>query len=570
MRPRYPIRIFRWLFDGRCGPQGRLIPRWVFLRALALIYFSAFYSLLFQIKGLIGPEGILPAQQFLKAVAESLGSARYWYAPTLYWFSASSAALMTVTWIGLAASLLALVNLWPRLNFLICFVCFLSFIGASGVFSSYQSDGMLLEAGFISLFLTPRGLLPGWGANDPPSRASWFLLQWEWFRIYFESGIVKLLSGDVEWRNFTAMDEYYQNGPLPTWIGWYVQHLPHWFHAATVGATLAMELGIVFLMFFPRRVRLICFLVVTPWEVGVILTANYTFLNYLVLSLGFLLLDDRFLMRFVPARWQPRQVKLQSPKPSPEPKTKQFVPAPVADEAGVAAAEGSATNVPEAHVGARMRETWLDRIGFVVRSAGVGCTALMLTWIFYDTAAEMIGLPLGRIPVPVAPIAALEPFRIANQYGLFAVMTRERYEIEFQGSNDGRNWTPYLFRNKPQSLNEAPRIYAPYQPRFDWNLWFASLGAWRQNEMVPLTEQRLLLGSPSVLSLFRSNPFPEMPPRYVRAVLWQYWFTSMDEKRRTGNWWRREYLGLYAPELTTMAGGEFAVVEWPAEAEPRD
>ncbi len=146
------------------------------------------------------------------------------------------------------------------LSFFICFVCFLSFVGASSVFSSYQSDGMLLEAGFLALFFAPRGLLPGWGAHDPPSRMSWFLLQWEWFRIYFESGMVKLVSGDLQWRNFTAMDEYYQNGPLPTWIGWYVEHLPHWFQAATVGGTLALELGLVFMMFFPRRVRLILLL----------------------------------------------------------------------------------------------------------------------------------------------------------------------------------------------------------------------------------------------------------------------------------------------------------------------
>ena len=177
----------------------------------------------------------------------------------------------------------------------------------------------------------------------------------------------------------------------------------------------------------------------------------------------------------------------------------------------------------------------------------------------------MIGLPLAAVPLPVAPVAALDPFRIANQYGLFAVMTRGRYEIEFQGSDDSQNWTAYPFRNKPQAINEAPRIYAPYQPRFDWNLWFASLGSWRQNDIVPLTEERLLLSSPDVLALFRSNPFPQIPPRYVRAVLWQYWFTSMEEKRRTGNWWRRRYLGLYAPELSVTGGGQFAVVQWPDE-----
>ena len=132
------------------------------------------------------------------------------------------------------------------------------------------------------------------GVASPPSRASLFLLQWEWFRIYFESGVAKIAGGDPEWRNFTAMDEYYQNGPLPTWIGWYVQHLPHWFHASTVFATLALELGLVWMLFLPRRWRIACFFIVTPWELGIILTANYTFLNYLVLTLGFLLLDDRF------------------------------------------------------------------------------------------------------------------------------------------------------------------------------------------------------------------------------------------------------------------------------------
>jgi hypothetical protein len=146
-------------------------------------------------------------------------------------------------------------------------------------------------------------------------------------------------------------------------------------------------------------------------------------------------------------------------------------------------------------------------------------------------------------------------------------MTRNRYEIEFQGSSDGDTWTAYPFRNKPQALNEAPRIYAPYQPRFDWNLWFASLGDWRQNEFVPLTEERLLTSDPDVLALFRSNPFPQSPPRFVRAVLWQYWFTSLEEKRRTGNWWTRAWVGIYAPELSMTLDGRFSEVK-PADELP--
>ncbi len=247
---------------------------------------------------------MLPAADYLQAVAAQFGPARFWFAPSLFWISQTNHMLMAVCWIGLLASLLLVANVWPRGTLAVCFVCFLAFVAAASEFSSYQSDGMLLEAGFICLFFAPPGFWPGLGREHPPSRFSMFLLQWEWFRIYFESGVVKLASGDPQWRNFTAMDQYYQNGPLPTWIGWYVQHLPHGFHAFATGATLVMELGLVFLWFFPRRWRIVCFCIVTAWQIPVILTANYTFLNYLVLCLGFLLLDDQFLLRVSPVRWK--------------------------------------------------------------------------------------------------------------------------------------------------------------------------------------------------------------------------------------------------------------------------
>src|SRR5881397_2578854 len=304
-----PASVVRWLFDSEHGDSDRLISRWIFLRTLGLIYFSAFFSLVFQIRGLIGPQGILPANDYLEAVGRSLGHlARLWFAPTLLWFSSSSHMLLVLCWVGMLASLALVLNLWPRAMLMICFGCFLSFVSAAQDFSGYQSDGMLLEAGFISLFFAPPGFRPGLGGMQPASRASLFLLQWEWFRIYFQSGVVKLLSGDPEWRNFTAMDDYYQNGPLPTWIGWYAQHLPHWFHAATVYATLALELGLVWMFLLPRPWRIISFFIVTPWQIGVILTANYTFLNYLVLAMGILLLDDRFALRVVPAKWRHKLV----------------------------------------------------------------------------------------------------------------------------------------------------------------------------------------------------------------------------------------------------------------------
>ena len=529
-----PSTAVAWLFDGKHGPPGRLLPRWLFLRALGLIYFSAFFSLVFQIRGLIGPDGILPADRYLSQIAQASGHLeRLWYAPTLLWFSSGSHALMALCWVGMAASLLLVANLWPRATLVICFVCFLSFISAAQDFSSYQSDGMLLEAGFISLFFAPAGFWPGLGSSNPPSRASLFLLQWEWFRIYFQSGAVKLLSHDIQWRNFTAMDEYYQNGPLPTWLGWYVQHLPHWFHAGSVVATFVLELGIVWMLFLPRRWRIVGFFIATIWQIPVILTANYAFLNYIVLVLGVLLLDDRFLAGIVPEQWtsslRPPQVEATATK------TENIPAVPAASEQ-------------------RLSQHW--------RAFRLAVSAVLLTWIFYATTAELIWM-FARVPLPASPVVALEPFRIANQYGLFAVMTRGRYQIEFQGSNDGVNWTPYLFQNKPQIVNQAPRIYAPYQPRFDWNLWFASLGSYREYPFVTNVEVRVLSNDQDVLGLFAGNPFSAAPPREVRAMLWQYWFTTEADKRATGNWWRRELLGLYAPVLKTDADGKVEVVDWP-------
>jgi hypothetical protein len=516
----------QWLFAAPQGTADRLIPRWLFLRALGLIYFSAFFSLLFQIRGLMGPNGILPANSYLDAVAHALGPLqRIWYVPSILWISTGSAMLMGICWVGLLASVLLVLNIWPRGTLAVCFLLFLSFVSAAQDFSGYQSDGMLLEAGFIALFFAPPGIRPGFGRNHPPSRASLFLLQWEWFRIYFQSGVVKLLSGDPEWRHFTAMDEYYQNGPLPTWIGWYVQHLPHGFHAATVYATLALELGLVWLMFLPRRWRIVCFLIVTVWQIPVILTANYTFLNYLVLVMGILLLDDDFIFRSLPAGWRSKLGHVQEP--------------------AVASSDSR-------------HETGTPWQTFKLTSS-----ALFLSWIAYATTAQLIWM-FARLPLPTSPVAALEPFRIANSYGLFAVMTRGRYEIEFQGSNDGQNWTAYPFRHKPQDLSGPPGIYAPYQPRFDWNLWFASLGSWRDYPIVPNTEVRLLSNEKDVLELFAGNPFRDGPPRQIRSVVWQYWFTTLAEKRATGMWWRRQLLGLYGPTLERQSNGEIKVIEWPA------
>lgn len=494
---------------------ARLIPRWIFLRALGAIFFSAFYSLAFQVRGLVGTEGVLPANDYLASVRGALSPiAQAWYAPTLFWLGAGDHALMIGVVAGLICSALLTLNLWPRINVALCTVLFLSFIAVLQDFSSYQSDGMLLEAGFISMFFSPSGFRPGLGADDPPTRLASFMLRWEWFRIYFESGLVKILSGDPHWRNFTAMDDYYQNGPLPAWPGWYVQHFPHWYHAMTVGITFLIELIVVWAVFLPRRARLVCFVAVTGLQAGIIATANYAFLNYLVLMLGFLLLDDRAVA------WFAERVGMSRLVDEPE----------------------AVTEHPRS-------------------PSRLATEGVLLGWVFYATIWAFVAG--GSRNVLALPEHALEPFRIANPYGLFATMTPARYEIEFQGSNDGgATWTPYAFRYKPQDPLERPGIYAPYQPRFEWNLWFASLAPWQASPWVVEAQRRLVEGSRPVLSLFRRDPFGGKPPRAVRTVLWQYWFTDAATKRATGAWWRRQLLGVFAGTVTRDSTGR-AILEPP-------
>ncbi len=463
--------VERWF----ATPQPCLGARWTFLRALGLIFFSAFYSLLFQIHGLIGSQGILPVSAYLATARSAAGPAKaYWLVPSILWLNASDAMLTAIVWTGLAASIAITLNLWPRGAMAIAALCFVSFVSAAQDFSSYQSDGMLLEAAVLSVFLAPPGLRPGLGAHHPPTRAALFMLQWQWFRIYFESGLVKILSGEPQWRNLTAMDKYYENGPLPTWIGWYVQHWPHAFHATTALATLIIELAVVWLLFLPGKARLIAFLITTPLQIGIILTANYAFLNYFVLALGILLVSG----------------------------------APVSSPARASLAQ-----------------------------------KVILPLLFYSSIV-MFFVP-GTILS--APAMALAPSRIINNYGLFAIMTRARYEIEFQGSRDGQHWIAYPFRYKPQDVREPPAIFAPYQPRFDWNLWFASLGTVGDNQWVMNAQVRLLENSPQVLELFRGNPFGARPPRFVRTVVWRYRFTTANERKRTGAWWSRTYLRPYSP-----------------------
>ena len=261
-------------------------------------------------------------------------------------------------------------------------------------------------------------------------------------------------------RHLTAMDDYYQNGPLPTWLGWYVQQLPHWFHAATALMTLVAELGFVWMLFLPRRFRIICFLIVTPFQIGIILTANYTFLNYLVLVLGFLLLDDGFIRSVLPQRWK---------------------------DWGKQDSKDSSQGSPS-HSAALLRPlarhcSYLSWLG-LLRNDG-----LLFAMISFAP------------PFPLAPARALDPFRIANQYGLFANMTHERYELISRVRSDGQNWTTYSFATSRRISTERPASMRLTSLALNGTL-VCLAGQLAQLSLGGATAARLLQNEPDVLALF--------------------------------------------------------------------
>jgi predicted DCC family thiol-disulfide oxidoreductase YuxK len=467
----------------------------VFLRALGLCYLAAFVSLWVQVDGLVGARGILPVGQFLDWVRAQTGSERYWLLPTLCWLSSSDAFLHLLCGGGAFAALLLVVGLAPAASAAAAWLLYLSLTIAGQVFLEFQWDHLLLETGFLAIFLVSprRGRFRSGLAASP---VALFLLRWLLFRLMFSSGWVKLASGDPAWRNLSALRFYYETQPLPPWTAWFTHQCPPWFQTVSALFLFFVELVMPFLFFAPRRLRLFAFRATVLLQLLIAATGNYGFFNLLALALALLLVGDQSL----PQQWR-RAAEATAGPPRPWP---------------------SLVLVP------------------------LTCVAIFASSVeFAATLDRALALPR---PV-VAAERRLGAFRSFNRYGLFMVMTTERPEIVIEGSDDGAAWRPYAFYWKPGDVAGRPRFVAPHQPRLDWQMWFAALGSPEENPWLVQFLGRLLEGAPQVEGLLAANPFPDHPPRYVRATLYDYRFTDTAERRRTGAWWRRRPLGLYGPVL---------------------
>jgi predicted DCC family thiol-disulfide oxidoreductase YuxK len=475
--------ITRALWGAEPRPATYTVASSWFARAIGLIYLIAFVSFGTQVRGLIGDQGIQPVTEYFTEVVRQFGAGGFWQTPTLFWWVHSEYGLLSIVWGGAVVAAVAAIGRphtsGQKAALVLLFVYYLSIVNAGQVFMGYQWDFLLLEAGFLAIFL------------KPVFTRVW-LFRWLLFRLMFESGSVKLLSHDLSWRTLTALPVHYQTQPLPTSLAWYMFHAPLWFHQASVVGVFIIELGLPFLMFGPPRLKRIAAFGTIGLQVLILLTGNYTFFNLLTLALCLFLFDDAFFTR----KGKPAVAR---------------------------------------------------RALYANRYVSAALAVLILT-ISLTGLAGMFGFRVPRVVGAVT--ASTAPFGIVNQYGLFASMTTSRPEISIEGSNDAMNWQEYTFKYKPGPLNRAPGWVAPMQPRLDWQMWFAALGTYRENPWLLRFMMRLLQGSAPVLELLDQNPFGGKPPRYVRAMVYDYKFTSAEERQRTGAWWKRELKGTYFPPIS--------------------
>jgi len=489
--------------------------RW-FLRALGLTYLVAFASLWVQVDGLVGSNGVSPLNQFLPAVYERFGRSSYSLLPTLCWFDSSNGFLHFLCGGGVVLSLLLILGIAPALSLVVLFVFYLSLTIAGQTFLSFQWDILLLETGFLSIFLAPWRLWPRelmWrpgsatpATGSPVSRPGLFLLKFLLFKLTLMSGVVKLTSGDDCWWNLTALDYHYWSQPLPTVFAWWADKSPEWFKHFSVAFCLVVEIIVPFFIWAPRRPRLIAAGLMIFLQIVIAVTGNYCFFNLLTIALCLLLIDDSVA----------RALR--------------------------AAPDKRAKNVSAAF---RTAEPLQDRLCSYAAIAVVIVTLPINAWLIFSAFK-----PHEEWPRPLIAIyGRLEPFRIVNGYGLFRVMTKERGEIVIEGSADGIEWLPYEFKWKPGDVMRTPGWCAPHQPRLDWQMWFAALGSYRENPWFGRLIVRLE-GSRDVSRLLAKNPFSHEPPRYIRAMFYRYRFTTLRERSETGAWWKREELREYLPTVS--------------------
>jgi len=464
---------------------GYWLTRLVLQRSLGLVYLLAFCVVVNQFRPLCGEKGLLPVGQFLRSTsfAES---------PSIFFLFPHDSAFAVCGWLGIALSLLAVAGVSERFGDLVSmavwtllWLLYLSFVNIGQTFYAFGWESLLLESGFLAIFLG--------SARTEPSVIMIWLFRWLLFRVIFGAGLIKL-RGDTCWRDFTCLDYHFETQPMPNPLSWHFHWLPGWAHKSGVFFNHLVEVAVPAVYFAPQPFAVISGILTILFQGSLMVSGNFSWLNLLTLILAFSTFNDSHLARIIP---------LELPA---------LVPPPL----------------PHAWA------VW-------------GVTLLV--------AALSVKPALNLFSPQQIMNTSFNPLHLVNTYGAFGSITRERLEIVLEGSYEAvptpaARWQAYEFKGKPGDPRHLPSQFAPYHLRLDWLMWFAAMPSPYRDPWFIHLMQKLLQGDGATLSLLKSNPFPDAPPRSIRAVYYRYHFTTAAERERTGCWWRRERLGNYFPAVS--------------------
>lgn len=504
------------------------IGRSLAVRGIGLIYFLAIASWWAQVGLLVGENGLIPASrvhEWITTQVDGTGKIPFFVLPNLFWFTGTSDFALQIS--CFAGCLLALLVVFGRLtgpSLALLWTIYLSLVNTGGVFMSFQWDVLLLEVGFLALFLCRWEWKTSFFDPPPLTVVNRIALVWSWLllaKFIFFSGWVKLAwaseASPEWWPDGTAMTFHYMTQPIPTWTAWWAHHLPEWFHKASLVPMYFIELVLPFAIIFGKFGRLAAALGVSLLMVLILLTGNYTYFNWLTIVLCLPLVQDKLW-----PLWFRQWLRFETLGLTPRPLLKPL----------------------------------LTRL-LLAGPAIVLLALLNLQVVLGDLhRAPKPVLKTSLVPMWLGSLsAALAPLHLASGYGLFRTMTTERPEILVEGSEDGLEWLAYDFFWKVDKIDDRPKFVAPHQPRVAWQFWFAALegrfdyrsrnAAWFESLVLKLLE-----GDRGIQALIKTNPFPEKPPKLIRARLLRYEFTTPEERKATGDWWKRSVIGDYLPAVS--------------------
>jgi hypothetical protein len=475
------------------------LTRSVILRLLGFVYCVAFLVAAQQIVPLVGKNGLLPAETFLLRIEAHFGSrfAGFVELPSLFWLNVSDKFLVVTAWLGVGLSLIVLLGYANALLMAALWALYMSFVHIGQDWYSYGWEIQLLETGFLAIFLCP--LLDGrpFPRRPPPVAVIW-LFRWLIFRIMIGAGMIKW-RGDACWRDLTCLYYHYETQPIPNPLSWWLHFRPHWFHKFGVFWNHITEIVVPWLAFNPRRARHAAGALLLGFQVTLILSGNLSFLNWLTIIPCLACFDDSLLRRVLPARFLER-----------------------------------ATRAAETAEPSRVQNVLVAGLVVVVALLSISPVVNIIS------PNQLMNTSFDRL-------------HLVNTYGAFGSVGKERHEIVFEGTADGviterTQWKEYEFKAKPGGPRRRPAIIAPYQPRIDWQIWFAAMSTPDNYPWTLHFVWKLLHNDAGSLSLLASNPFPDHPPRYIRARYYRYQFAPAGDP--SGAWWKRSALGLWLPALS--------------------